>query len=73
MIKKGLGKGLGALIESEETEKGAIKELKITEIEPNTDQPRRYFDDEKLMKPGSINKAARNSPAFDYNTGKRYF
>lgn len=50
MIKKGLGKGLGALIldESSEQESGVI-ELKINEIEPNASQPRKFFDDEKLL------------------------
>lgn len=50
MVKKGLGKGLGALIldESSEQESGVI-ELKINEIEPNAGQPRKFFDDEKLL------------------------
>lgn len=54
MIKKGLGKGLGALIESSNTENEkyenkAVTELKINEIEPNKSQPRRIFNDEKLI------------------------
>jgi ParB family transcriptional regulator, chromosome partitioning protein len=49
MMKKGLGKGLGALIESESSEGMGIKELKINEIEPNLNQPRKQFDDEKLV------------------------
>lgn len=51
MNKKVLGKGLGALLssaESESADRGLI-ELKINEIEPNIDQPRRKFDDEKLL------------------------
>jgi len=49
MEKRGLGKGLGALILSEETENGSgVKELKINEIEPNLNQPRKHFNDEKL-------------------------
>ncbi len=49
MVKKGLGKGLGALISNEalEDESGII-ELRINEIEPNSSQPRKFFDDEKL-------------------------
>ncbi|MHB1421504.1 MAG: ParB/RepB/Spo0J family partition protein, partial [Bacillota bacterium] len=50
MIKKGLGKGLGALIASDSTDENGLKELKINEIEPNTDQPRKNFNDEKLEK-----------------------
>lgn len=50
MVKKGLGKGLGALISNEATEDEAgIIELRINEIEPNAGQPRKFFDDEKLV------------------------
>jgi len=50
MVKKGLGKGLEALITSNETEnlKGDILELKINDLEPNAEQPRKNFDDGKL-------------------------
>lgn len=52
MAKKGLGKGLGALIaedfsiENEET--SGVAEIKITQIEPDPAQPRKDFDQEKL-------------------------
>lgn len=47
--KRGLGKGLGALIpEGEETDQNSIIEIKITDIEANDKQPRRAFDDETL-------------------------
>lgn len=50
MNKKALGKGLGALISTanEETSTGVV-ELRINEIEPNAGQPRKKFDDEKLL------------------------
>lgn len=50
MVKKSLGKGLGALISNEaiEEESGVV-ELRINEIEPNSSQPRKFFDDEKLL------------------------
>ncbi|MCX8128977.1 MAG: ParB/RepB/Spo0J family partition protein [Clostridia bacterium] len=50
MMKKGLGKGLGALITSanNENEESGILELKINDIEPNVNQPRKHFNDEKL-------------------------
>ena len=49
MMKKGLGKGLGALIASETNDDNTgVIEVKINEIEPNSDQPRKYFDDDKL-------------------------
>lgn len=47
-MKKGLGKGLGALLGTEETENGGIMEIRISDIEPNVNQPRKTFDDEKL-------------------------
>lgn len=50
MVKKGLGKGLGALIASETNDDNTgIIEIRINEIEPNSDQPRKYFDDDKLV------------------------
>lgn len=49
---RGLGKGLGALLSQadqlSEDVRSAIVELKITNISPNSDQPRKYFDQEKL-------------------------
>jgi ParB-like partition proteins len=50
MIKKGLGKGLGALISNEAIEdESGVLQLRINEIEPNIGQPRKNFDDEKLV------------------------
>lgn len=51
MNKKGLGKGLGALISAADDDvstQSGVMEIKINEIEPNVDQPRKNFDDEKL-------------------------
>ncbi len=52
MAKKGLGKGLSALISEdfsiENEDKTGVVELKITQIEPDPDQPRKDFDLEKL-------------------------
>lgn len=48
--QRGLGKGLGALIRETESEVGgSVSELKITELEANQNQPRRYFDDAALQ------------------------
>lgn len=47
-MKKGLGKGLGALITSAETEDNGVREIRINEVEPNSGQPRKNFNDEKL-------------------------
>ena len=51
--KTGLGKGLDALFgpvpeEEQLQENETIKNLKLTEIEPNRDQPRKKFDQESL-------------------------
>lgn len=47
--KRGLGKGLGALIpENEEKIQNAVVDLKITDVEPNDKQPRKAFDDQAL-------------------------
>lgn len=50
MVKKGLGKGLNVLFNEENpsTIEDGIVELKITQIEPNKNQPRKTFDKEKL-------------------------
>lgn len=48
MIKKGLGKGLEALIPGAESEEGSIVEVDINSIEPNINQPRKIFDSEKI-------------------------
>lgn len=50
--KTGLGKGLDALfannIEEEIKDNEVIEKLKITEVEPNRNQPRKNFDEEAL-------------------------
>ncbi len=57
-MKKGLGKGLGrgldALITSNiqldnEEKKEGVLEIDINKIEPNKDQPRKFFDNDKLI------------------------
>jgi len=49
---RGLGKGLGALLSQtdpiSDDVRSAIVELKITDINPNVEQPRKYFDQGKL-------------------------
>ena len=48
MAKKGLGKGLGSLISTVNTEINdgeSIVNIKITDIEPNKEQPRENFDE----------------------------
>ena len=45
--KRGLGKGLNALLELSELD-NEIKKVNINEIEPNLKQPRKSFDNEKI-------------------------
>lgn len=52
MMKKGLGRGLGALIpdlpEEEKLKEGDVLEEDINNITPNKEQPRKYFSEEAL-------------------------
>ncbi len=50
MKKKGLGKGLGALLTDENAsiDSDSITEIKLINIEPNPEQPRKAFNDESL-------------------------
>lgn len=55
MAKKGLGKGLGVLLPATDAvvtkandSDEAVVELKIIDIEPNSEQPRKNFDDDHL-------------------------
>ncbi len=50
--KGGLGKGLDALFADSDAlfaDEAPTQTLKLTEIEPNPDQPRKMFDEDKLM------------------------
>ena len=57
--KRGLGKGLDALIapapstsgkkENDAPEEGQVSIVNITKVEPNRDQPRKTFDEDKLI------------------------
>ncbi len=50
--RSGLGKGLGALIPSEVSgadQDAALREIPVSQIEPNPNQPRGHFDEEALV------------------------
>lgn len=48
-IKRGLGKGLSTMIDTSNViDENIVSELKIIDVEPNPDQPRKEFDKEKL-------------------------
>ena len=44
MIKRGLGRGLGALLSASQAEGETLREIPIEEIGPNPNQPRKSFD-----------------------------
>ena len=46
--KKGLGRGLEGLFDENATESAGAVELRISEIEPNKNQPRKDFDEQAL-------------------------
>ena len=48
MNKRGLGRGLGALLSSTPTEADALLEVGVEEIEPNPNQPRKVFSSNGL-------------------------
>ncbi|MCJ7657246.1 MAG: ParB/RepB/Spo0J family partition protein [Candidatus Atribacteria bacterium] len=58
MVKRGLGKGLEALIpKAEQKEKGFVVEMDVESLTPNLFQPRKNFDKEKMEElKGSIRK-----------------
>ncbi|MBR4303787.1 MAG: ParB/RepB/Spo0J family partition protein [Clostridia bacterium] len=45
---KGLGKGLNAIFRDESAAEESVKGLRLSDVEPNKDQPRHEFDAEKL-------------------------
>src|SRR5262245_17596493 len=46
--KRGLGRGLGALLASTPTEGEALLEVSVDEIQPNPNQPRKAFESDSL-------------------------
>lgn len=46
--KGGLGNGLSALFDDNKTESNSSQTLRVSEIEPNREQPRKNFDDESI-------------------------
>lgn len=48
-VKKGLGRGLDSLMNENATDNNLTAELRLSEIEPNKDQPRTHFDEQALQ------------------------
>lgn len=75
-MRKGLGKGLDALISSADSlqeTKNDILEVRINEVEPNKDQPRKVFDEEKLQSLAeSIKEHGMVQPIVVRNEKNRY-
>ena len=74
MAKKALGKGLNALIsEVTEINKNDIREIEIEKITPNHDQPRKYFDEDKIKELAkSIKENGIIQPIVIRNKGDKY-
>ncbi|MDR3540801.1 MAG: ParB/RepB/Spo0J family partition protein [Desulfosporosinus sp.] len=74
MSKKGLGRGLQALLSDELGDNPSIKEIDISEIEPNPDQPRREFDPQALNElADSLRDHGLLQPILVRPVGERYY
>ncbi|MCR4740565.1 MAG: ParB/RepB/Spo0J family partition protein [Lachnospiraceae bacterium] len=80
-VKRGLGKGLDVLIpagtldndKKTSDDKTQIKHVKITQVEPNPDQPRHYFDEDKLQEmTDSIKQMGVLEPLLVQDKGSHY-
>ena len=76
-VKKGLGRGLGALIEDfgdETVENSVYQMMPLHKVEPNPNQPRREFDEEELQTlSDSILKHGVIQPITVRDTGSGYY
>ncbi len=73
--RKGLGRGLDALLQSYEPGRGpaTLQEVSVYDIDTNPDQPRKTFDEEKLKElAGSIRTHGIVQPLILYRQGNRY-
>jgi ParB family chromosome partitioning protein len=80
MNKRGLGRGLGALLSSTPTEAESLLEVGIDEVEPNPNQPRKSFDSAALEELSASIKASgviqpvivrRQGPGYQLVAGER--
>lgn len=77
-VKKGLGRGLEALLdpyieEKKEDAAGSVVEISITEIDTNKQQPRKSFDEEKIKElAASIRQHGIIQPLIVKKTKERY-
>ncbi|MCL1790343.1 MAG: ParB/RepB/Spo0J family partition protein [Peptococcaceae bacterium] len=74
MPKKGLGRGLGALISDSAVPMREIQEIPLADLDPNPGQPRKEFDEEKLRELAhSISEHGLLQPILVYPNGMRYY
>ena len=78
--KRGLGRGLGALLSSTPAEGDSLVEVEIDQIEPNPNQPRKSFDSNALNELSASIRASgviqpvivrRQGPGFQLVAGER--
>ncbi len=73
MKQQRLGKGLGALIADDTQANGSVLEVDVNNIDPNMDQPRKTFDNEKLGELAqSIKTYGVVQPIIVQKSGSRY-
>jgi ParB family chromosome partitioning protein len=73
MIRRGLGRGLEALIPGSSDPGSEIREININDIEPNGDQPRKRFEEEALKSLAeSIKKHGVVQPIIVSKEGERF-
>lgn len=74
MSKKGLGRGLQALLSDESDDNSSIKEIPISDIDQNPDQPRKEFDPETLNDlANSLREHGLLQPILVRPVGERYY
>jgi ParB family chromosome partitioning protein len=73
MKQQRLGKGLNALIADDTQKNGSVLEVDVNNIDPNMDQPRKTFDNEKL---GELSQSIKTygvvQPIIVQKSGSRY-
>lgn len=73
MNKRGLGRGLGALLSSAPTESDTLLEVGVEEIEPNPNQPRKVFNTNALDElTASIKASGMIQPVIVRRQGEGY-
>ena len=74
-IKKGLGKGLDALLgDYQQPPEESVKEIDVNLIDTNSSQPRKSFDKEKLViRMGRSSRSRRDSSTVCGESYRRFY